>query len=124
VRRLVVTVCLRELGEVVLPVERGGRKRRLDARAVLAELERLIARRGLETRVELREGCAGGCGNDGPNVDVTILPVTAPGARPDHVAVGWKSYVYSLATLDCLATVIDENLDGRRARTRRTRPGR
>ena len=121
-RRLVVTVCPRELGVVVLPVERGGRARRLDAAGVLAELERLIARRKLTALVELREGCAGGCGGEGPNVDVTIYPATAPGARPDHVAVGWKTYVYALPTLDCLATVIDENLDAEPApRTRRGR---
>ena len=123
-RRLVVTVCPRELGVVVLPVERGGRARRLDAAGVLAELERLVARRKLTARVALRQGCAGGCGGEGPNVDVTIYPETAPGARPDHVAVGWKSYVYSLPTLDCLARVIDENLGAPRAPSARRRRGR
>jgi hypothetical protein len=125
-RRLVVTVCPRELGVVVLPVERGRRARRLDAVGVLAELERIVARRALGARVEFRQACAGGCGGDGPNVDVTIYPATASGERPDHVAIGWKTYVYSLATLDCLATIIDENLEldeprGRRRRTRRAR---
>ena len=110
-RRLVVTVCPRETGVVVLPVERGGRARRLDALGVLEALARLVVRRGLGARVELRQGCAGGCGGEGPNVDVTIYPVTPDGERPDHVAVGWKTYVYSLPALDCLATVIDENLD-------------
>jgi len=124
VRRLVVTVCPREPGVVVLPVERGGRARRLDAAGVLDALERLVARRGLGARVEFRRACAGGCGGEGPNVDVTIYPATPSGERPDHVAVGWKTYVYSLPALDCLATVIEENLDvarppatrGRRAR--------
>jgi len=123
-RRLVVTVCPRESGVVVLPVERGGRARRLDAAGVLAALERVVAKRRLSARVELREGCAGGCGGEGPNVDVTIYPATPSGERPDHVAVGWKTYVYSLPTLDCLATVIDENLDDPCEPTRRTRRAR
>ena len=46
----------------------------------------------------------------GPNVTVTIYPPVRPGAKPDHVSIGWKSYVASLATLDCLARVIDDNL--------------
>lgn len=124
VRRLVVTVCPREPGVVVLPVERGARARRLDARAILEALERLVDERGLRDRVRVREGCAGGCGAAGPNVDVTIFPVTAPGAKPDHVAVDWKTYVYSLPTLDCLATVIEENLEGPRVPTRRRRRAR
>ena len=60
--------------------------------------------------MRFREGCAGGCSADGPNVSVEIFPVPAPGERPDNVAVGWKTYVYSLASLDCLATIIEENL--------------
>ena len=123
-RRLVVTVCPSEPGVVVLPVERGGRARRLDARGVLAALAALVARRGLGACVELREACAGGCGGEGPNVDVTIYPATPPGERPDHVAVGWKTYVYALPTLDCLATVIDENLGEPSAPTRRRRRAR
>ena len=83
-----------------------------------------MSRRRLDERVELREGCAGGCGGEGPNVDVTIYPATAPGERPDHVAVGWKTYVYALPTLDCLATVIDENLGEPSAPTRRRRRAR
>jgi len=123
-KRLVITVCPRECGEVLLPVERRRRARRLDARAILAELTALVARRELGERVELREACAGGCGGAGPNVDVTIHPATPPGQRPDHVAIGWKTYVYSLPALDCLATVIDENLDEPRRRTRRRRRAR
>ena len=123
-KRLVITVCPRECGEVVLPVERRRRARRLDARAILTELAALVTRRGLGQRVELREACAGGCGGPGPNVDVTIHPATPPGQRPDHVAIGWKTYVYSLPALDCLATVIDENLDEPRRRTRRRRRAR
>jgi hypothetical protein len=123
-RRLVVTVCPREPGVVELPLERGGRARRLDAAGVLAALERIVARRGLGARVELRQSCAGGCGSEGPNVDVTIYPATPEGARPDHVAIGWKTYVYSLPALDCLATIIDENLDAPRAPATRKRRAR
>jgi len=71
--------------------------------------------------VRFREGCAGGCSADGPNVSVEIFPVPAPGERPDNVAVGWKTYVYSLASLDCLATVIEENLGSAAAASRRRR---
>src|SRR5438093_1019696 len=58
-RRLVVTVCPRERGSVVLPLERGGRAARLDAAGVLEELRALVARRGLADRVDVRDGCAG-----------------------------------------------------------------
>jgi hypothetical protein len=51
-------------------------------------------------------------------VSVEIFPVTPPGERPDHVAIGWKTYVYSLPRLDCLATILDENLGP----SRRTAP--
>ena len=118
-RRLVVTVCPLEAGAVRLPVERGGAPRRLDARAIVAELTALVARRGLGERVELRAACAGGCGGRGPNVSVAIYPATPPGGRPDHVAIGWKTYVYSLAALDCLAAVIDANLAAPRPRAPR-----
>jgi hypothetical protein len=113
-RRLVVTVCPREPGVVVLPVERGGRAARLGAPAILERLRALVAARGLADRVRFREGCAGGCRADGPNVSVEIFPVVPPGERPDHVAIGWKTYVYSLPTLRCLATILDENLAPRR----------
>jgi hypothetical protein len=112
-RRLVITVCPREPGVVTLPVARGSRAVRLNAGAIVRHLTELVAGRGLAERVRLREGCAGGCSGSGPNVSVEIFPMTRPGERPDHVAIGWKTYVYSLASLDCLATVIDENL-GRR----------
>jgi hypothetical protein len=108
-RRLVVTVCRHERGTVVLPVERGGRRRRLDADAARRELEALIARRGLGTFVSVREACAGGCASRGPNIGVTMYPVSPAGEPPSHVAVGWKTYVYSIGSLDCLATIIDEN---------------
>jgi hypothetical protein len=127
VRRLVVTVCPREPGVVVLPVERGGHAVRLDAPAILERLSGLVAARGLGDNVRLREGCAGGCAQDGPNVSVEILPPLRPGERPDHVAIDWKTYVYSLPTLACLGAVIDENLTGPRrpgtqpARGRRAR---
>src|SRR5439155_22633760 len=120
-RRLVVTVCPRERGVVVLPVERGGRAARLDATGVLGALRALVARRGLDDRVHVRDGCAGGCWGAGPNVDVRIYAATNPGERPDHVAMGWKTYVYSLPTLASLADVIDENLPRARATRRRRR---
>ena len=122
-RRIVVTVCPREPGVVMLPVERGGRAVRLSATVVLEALRALVDARGLAERVRLREGCAGGCSADGPNVSVEIFPVPPPGERPDNVAIGWKTYVYSLASLDCLATIIEENLAsaGGASRKRRVR---
>jgi hypothetical protein len=110
-RRLVITVCPREPGVVVLPVERGGRARRLDAAAIVRDLRGLIDRRQLADHVSLREGCAGGCYGSGPNLSVTIYPPVRSGERADGVAVSWKTYVYTLATLTCLAQVIEENLD-------------
>ena len=109
-RRLVISVCPREPGTVVLAVERGGKARRLDATAVARELAALAARRGLGDRVTIQEACAGGCGGSGPNVSLTIHPVPAPGEPADGVAIGWRSYVASLGSLACLARVIDENL--------------
>ena len=97
---------------VVLPVDRGGRARRLDAAAVAQSLRGLVTARRLDARVDLREGCAGGCARAGPNVDVRIHPLPRPGEKLDHVAIGGKTYVYSLASLDCVATIIDENLRG------------
>jgi hypothetical protein len=109
-RRLVITVCPRERGSVVLPIARGKRAVRLDAAAIIRHLEELVAEQGLADRVRLREGCAGGCSGSGPNVSVEIFPMPRPGERPDHVAVGWKTYVYSIGSLDCVATIIDENI--------------
>jgi hypothetical protein len=109
-RRLVVSVCRRECGIVVMPVERGGRRRRLDATAILKHLDALVAQRGLAEHVEVREACAGGCRFLGPNVSVTIYPPRRPGERDDHVAVAWKTYVGSLKSLDSLARIVDENL--------------
>ena len=109
-RRLVISVCRRECGTVVMPVKRGGRKRRLDATAILEHLDALVAERGLAEHVEVREACAGGCRYLGPNVSVSIYPPHRAGEREDHVAIAWKTYVGSLKTLDCLAQVIDENL--------------
>ncbi|MBI2206921.1 MAG: hypothetical protein HYU41_24065 [Candidatus Rokubacteria bacterium] len=131
-RRLIVTVCPREPGEVVIPVERGGRPEVLNAATILERLRTLIARRGLEARVRVQQACAGGCAGDGPNVSVAILTMPAPGAPPDNVAIAWRTYVASLPTLDCLARVLDDNLGDddapvrrRRAAARRaTRPAR
>ena len=107
-RRLVVTVCPREPGTVRLPIERGGRIHRLDAAAIVSELRALVARRGLDEHVRVRDGCAGGCAFRGPNVTVTKYSPLRPGERPDNIAVGWKSYVGELRSLDCLARVLDD----------------
>jgi hypothetical protein len=109
-RRLVVTVCPREPGVVTLPIARGRRAEKLNATAIAHQLRQIVAERGLAERVRVREGCAGGCSGPGPNVSVEIFPMTRPGEREDHVAVGWKTYVYSLRSLDCLAAVLDDNL--------------
>jgi hypothetical protein len=111
----VITVCPREPGVVTLPVARGGRAVQLDSEAILRHLRELVVERGLGERVRLREGCAGGCSGPGPNVSVEIFPLGRPGEREDHVAVDWKTYVYSLGSLNCLAAVIEENV----GRTRR-----
>jgi hypothetical protein len=118
-RRLVITVCPRERGTVRLRRSPGAPAARLDARAIMEALRGLIAARGLEDRVEVREGCAGGCSGRGPNVSVEIHAAAPPGHRQDHVAVDWKTYVYSIGDLDCLETVVDENL-----RVARRRSGR
>jgi hypothetical protein len=110
-RRLIVTVCPREPGIVVQAVERRGPRRRLDAPAIVRRLQALIVERSLGERVQVREACAGGCTGAGPNVGVTIFRAPAVGEHADQVAIGWKTYVYSLPTLDCLARVIEENLD-------------
>ena len=110
-RRLVITVCLRETGVVVLPVERGQKARRLDARAVFVALRGLVERAGVGDRVHVRDACAGGCVGRGPNVSVAMYSLPVAGERADQVAVAWKTYVYSLPTLDCLAQVIEDNLD-------------
>ena len=111
-RRLVITVCPRERGAVLLAVQRGGAPERLDAGDIARRLRELVAARHLGERVSIVEGCAGGCGRPGPNVGVTFHALPRAGERPDHVALGWKTYVYSLAALDCLATIVDENLTG------------
>ncbi|HEV8586211.1 MAG TPA: hypothetical protein VGT02_14695 [Methylomirabilota bacterium] len=120
-RRLTITVCPRERGVVVLPLERGGTPMRLDAPRILAALSALVGTRGLTDRVTVRDGCAGGCWGAGPNVDVRVYAAPAPGERADHVALAWKTYVYSLPTLASLADVIDENLRGARATRRAVR---
>jgi hypothetical protein len=119
-RRLVVTICPREPGVVTLPVARGEPAVKLNAAAITHHLRHLVGERGLAERVRVREGCAGGCSGPGPNVSVEILPLTRPGEREDHVAIGWKTYVYSLGSLDCLAAVIDDNLGRPRVRASRS----
>jgi hypothetical protein len=109
-RRLVITVCPREPGVVSIPLRPGGPPERLDAPALVRELRGLVAERSLGDRVSLVEGCAGGCGLPGPNAGVTFHSLPQPGERPDHVALGWKTYVYSLGSLPSLATIVDENL--------------
>jgi hypothetical protein len=107
----VISACPREPGTVVLAVERGQRRRRLGAGDILRELQALVDRRGLAKLVSVREGCAGGCHGPGPNVSLTVHAVPPPGRRPDHVALGWRTYVGSLNSLEYLAAIIDENLD-------------
>jgi hypothetical protein len=123
-RRLVITVCPRERGVVVLPLRRGGRRRRLDAPAVARHLAALAAERGLSDVVEIHQACAGGCWLPGPNVTVAIHPVPRPGERPDHVAIAWKTYVASLADLDALSTILEENLAARPERPQPEGPRR
>lgn len=109
-RRLVVTVCPRESGRVALAVDHGGSPEWLDARGIAGRLRELIAVRGLGEQVSIVESCAGGCGRPGPNVGVTFHALARPGERADHVALGWKTYVYSLAEVGCLAAIVDDNL--------------
>jgi hypothetical protein len=109
-RRLVITICPRETGAVRLAVHAGGPAHRLDAPGVARALRDLVAERGLAGRVSFVEGCAGGCSRPGPNIGVTFHALPRPGEKADHVAIGWKTYVYSLASLDCLAAIIDECL--------------
>ena len=109
-RRIVVTVCSREDGVVSLPIERGGRTVTLDAVGIARELTTLVEQRGLGDYVRIEEGCAGGCGGAGPNVGVTFFAMPRAGAPPDNIAVGWRTYVDSLASLDCLARILDANL--------------
>jgi hypothetical protein len=94
----------------VLPVERGGPRRRLDAAGVRSALEALVDRRGLGGRVTVRGACAGGCHAPGPNVSVAVYPPLEPGRAPSHVALGWRTFVYSLGGLDCLAAVLEDQL--------------
>jgi hypothetical protein len=109
-RLLVITVCLREAGTVRLPAAPGEPHRRLDARAILDTLRTLIRERGVEDRVSVREGCAGGCYGRGPNVSVEIHASAPQGHRQDRVAIDWKTYVYSIGALPSLAAIIEENL--------------
>jgi hypothetical protein len=112
-RRLVITVCPSEPGLVSLPVRAGERSRRLDAMSIATLLERLAAERGVAALVQVRRACAGGCAGPGPNVSVAIHPAPRPGERRDNVAIAWRSYVGSLPTLPCLASIIDDNLHPR-----------
>lgn len=124
-RRLVISVCPREPGVVRLPARRGGRPETMHASGVARRLEALVAERRLAEVVRLESACAGGCASPGPNVTVTIYPARRPGEKPDHVAVGRRTYVDALASLDCLATVIEENLRAPSAAgTRRRRRAR
>jgi hypothetical protein len=120
-RRVVVTVCLRERGVVALPIERGGRVERLDAGRVVRRLQEVVAKRGLADRVRVETGCAGGCTCPGPNVSLAFYAEPRAGEPADHVAIGWRTYAASLAALDCLARVVDDNVGdaGRAARRRR-----
>lgn len=127
-RRLVITVCPRERGVVALPVERGGRRERVDALGIADRLEAVIARRALGDLVTVQRACAGGCSGPGPNVSLAFYAVPRPGEKADNVALGWKTYIGSIATLDCLAQVVDDHVTpapapraGGRARRRAAR---
>jgi hypothetical protein len=109
-RRIVVTVCPRESGVVSLPVDRGRRPERMDAATLTRHLEALVERRQLSAHVRVQAACAGGCAGDGPNVSVAIFTIPPPGKAPDNIAVGWRTYVTSLDTPDCLARVLEDNL--------------
>jgi hypothetical protein len=109
-RRLVITVCPREPGTVRLPITPTGPARRLDAVTITRELATLVTARNLDTLVRVQQGCAGGCGAPGPNISVTVYPAPRPGEREDHIAIAWRTYVYSLSTLPSLATILDDNL--------------
>src|SRR5207245_9810157 len=115
-RCLVITVCPNEPGVVVLPLERGGRARRLDAQAVAHHLAALATAPGVQDRVTLRSACAGGCTSDGPNVGVTIYREPQRGEGADHVALCWPTYVYSLPPTTCPARNIAETLHPRTCR--------
>ncbi len=128
-RLLEITVCPKERGTVLLPVEPGRRPQRMDCRAIVRKLATLIAQRRLRGTVWILEGCAGGCHRCGPNVNVDVFAKAPPGVEQDHIAVAGRSYVYSLPSLPCLAEIIDENLSpgqssGRRAARSGRRPQR
>jgi hypothetical protein len=108
--RIVITVCPRETGLAALAVRRGEPAELLDAPAIAQWLRHLAAERRLESHVAVHEGCAGGCGRAGPNIGVSIYAVPPPGRKPDHVAIRWKTYVYSLSSVDSLEAIIDDNL--------------
>jgi hypothetical protein len=109
-RRIIITVCPKERGTAVLSVKPGTPRRRLDAGAILRELQALVGRRNLDAVVRVREGCAGGCHGRGPNVSLTLHVLPAPGERPDNIAIGWRTYVGSLAEMPSLQAILDENL--------------
>jgi hypothetical protein len=109
-RKLVITICPRERGTVTLAAGRGLRRRRMNASTLARELRALVSARDLGRWVDIREGCAGGCWSSGPNVTVTLYPPARDSERADQVAIGWKTYVYSLAGLDRVSRIVDDNL--------------
>lgn len=121
-RRVVIVVCPRERGVVALPVERGGPLERLDADAIAERLAPIVAGRGLGDRVTIQLGCAGGCSGPGPNVSLAFYAMPRPGERPDHVALGWRTYVGSLDALPCLAAVVDDNVAVKASRSAEETP--
>ena len=82
----------------------------MDAAGLTRHLEALVERRRWHAHVRVQAACAGGCAGDGPNVSVAIFTVPRPGEAPDNIAIGWRTYVASLDTLDCLARVVEENV--------------
>jgi hypothetical protein len=122
--RLVITICPREPGVVTLPVERGARARRFDAAGLATQLEALVAARGVGDLVSVRRACAGGCSLRGPNVSVALYPAPRPGEKIDQVAIGWRTYVGALASVDCVAAILDDNVSDGGVRAPRTRAAR
>jgi hypothetical protein len=80
---------------VTLAPQRGAPRKRLDARAILRELQALVARRNLDGAVLVREGCAGGCQGRGPNVSLTFHTRPAPGVPTTSPSAGEPTWARS-----------------------------
>ena len=100
-RRLVITVCPRELGVVTLPVARGGRAVKLSAAAILRHLAELVTERGSPSACGCARAAPAAARDPVPTYRSRSFRSRAPASAMDHVAVAWKTYVYSLASLEC-----------------------